>query len=258
MVGGGGEEGVEKKRKLLKELAGKYGEKEARKRAEYEEEKRGVRRIVRRRKREVYRREMGQAVTEGYGNKEFWRWQKKLMRKGKSEKITTGEWKFGEEVIRDKGEAGDRMKGWWEENARMKRGNENGRYNEENREWVEREVEKRRRRKERGPRWCEEEFGVEDIEYVMDWLVGKGKKGWVNREGKACGEDGVCNWMMTKGGEGMKRVMVVLANLIWEWEEMPTGWSRVRVKYLYKGGGDRRDYDRSRPVSLISCVGKIR
>jgi len=59
--------------------------------------------------------------------------------------------------------------------------------------------------------------------------------------------------MMTKGGEGMKRAMVVLANLIWEWEEMPTGWSRVRVKYLYKGSGDRRDYDRSRPVSLISC-----
>jgi hypothetical protein len=63
--------------------------------------------------------------------------------------------------------------------------------------------------------------------------------------------------MMTRGGEGLKRALLVLANLVWEWEEMPVGWSRVRAKYLYKGKGDRREYDRSRPVSLISCVGKI-
>ena len=55
----------------------------------------------------------------------------------------------------------------------------------------------------------------------------------------------------------MRRGMLALFNLVWEWEVKPLAWSLNRIKYLYKGKGDRVDFDKYRPVTLISCVGKL-
>jgi hypothetical protein len=147
--GGEVKKAVQEKRKMLKELEEKYGKKGAKERIEYKEEKRKVKKIVRKEKRAVYKREIEQAVEKGYGKKEFWRWQKKLMRGGKVEKMTSGEWKFGEEVVRNKEEASQIIEEWWSENARMKRGDERVGYDEEHRERIERELDEMRAKKER-------------------------------------------------------------------------------------------------------------
>ena len=124
-------------------------------------------------------------------------------------------------MVREKDEAGRRLRGYWEENAKMKRGaTAEGRYDEEHREKIERMVEEMWAKKEQGPRWCEDGFEMEDVERVWDWLEGKGKKSWRSKEGKASGEDGVYNWMLTKGGEEMQRAVLEIGNLVWEWESV--------------------------------------
>ena len=77
------------------------------------------------------------------------------------------------------------------------------------------------------------------------------------KDRKACGGDGIWNWMIRRGGEAMEEAMLNLVNLVWEWEVKPRMWNKVKVIYLYKGKGARAELDNYRPVSLLSCVGKF-
>ena len=71
---------------------------------------------------------------------------------------------------------------------------------------------------------------------------------------KSCGIDGITNWMIVIGGA---EVWGPLMKLCWERKDMPHQWDTARVKYLYKGDGSRFEITNYRPISLVSCVGKL-
>ena len=94
-----------------------------------------------------------------------------------------------------------------------------------------------------------EKFTSDELDVVLKKLKG--------RETKQPGPDGIKYWMLTKGGESLKEVVLWFYNLLWDWETVPREWHHAHIRYLHKGGTKPKfDLSSYRPISLISCIGK--
>ena len=92
-------------------------------------------------------------------------------------------------------------------------------------------------------------FNEEELDHVLRKLKG--------RETKQPGPDGIKYWMLTKGGESLKELVLWYYNLLWDWEVVPKEWHHAHIRYLHKGGAKPKfDLSSYRPISLISCIGK--
>jgi hypothetical protein len=112
---------------------------------------------------------------------------------------------------------------FWDKNAKEK--NIEGDFDDEFKRFVEGFVDERVREKEKGPGWCEDNFDMgEFVEAVSRLKEGK--------EFKACGMDGIVNWMIVRGGGGLWRGLLDLYNMAWEWEVKPES-SKNRIKFIY-------------------------
>ena len=74
---------------------------------------------------------------------------------------------------------------------------------------------------------------------------------------KAKGMDGATNWMIVWGGDALKKRLLPLFEDMFEQEVVPGQLSKVRVVYIHKGKGPLQEISGYRPISLISCIGKM-
>ena len=69
--------------------------------------------------------------------------------------------------------------------------------------------------------------------------------------------DGVTNWMIVWGGSALKKVLLPMFEDMFEQEIVPDQLARVKVVYIHKGKGPLQEISGYRPISLISCIGKM-
>ena len=77
------------------------------------------------------------------------------------------------------------------------------------------------------------------------------------KNSKSPGIDGIKNEYIKLAKSKMTPVYVSLFNLILRSGAIPEQWSIAKIKPIYKNKGDRNDPDNYRPISLISCLGKL-
>ena len=77
------------------------------------------------------------------------------------------------------------------------------------------------------------------------------------KQKKAPGPDGITNEMLKHLGPGTKRLLLSIFNQSWFTGTVPTGWKEAQMRPIPKKGKDKRDPTSYRPISLLSCVGKL-
>ena len=74
---------------------------------------------------------------------------------------------------------------------------------------------------------------------------------------KAPGIDMVTNWMLVWGESALRGPLLSLFEDMWKDNVVPVGIAQARVAYIYKGKGPMAEISGYRPISLISCIGKL-
>ncbi|KAK7101444.1 hypothetical protein V1264_019826 [Littorina saxatilis] len=77
------------------------------------------------------------------------------------------------------------------------------------------------------------------------------------KQKKAPGPDGISNDMLKHLGPGAKRFLLSIYNQSWSTGTVPTSWKVALIRPIPKKGKDKRDPSSYRPISLLSCVGKL-
>ena len=77
------------------------------------------------------------------------------------------------------------------------------------------------------------------------------------KQKKAPGPDGITNEMLKHLGPGAKRTLLRIYNQSWSTGTVPTMWREAVIRPIPKKGKDKRDPSSYRPISLLSCVGKL-
>merc|ERR1711879_418458 len=74
---------------------------------------------------------------------------------------------------------------------------------------------------------------------------------------KAPGVDGVTNDMLKHLGPGAKNTLLKIFNSSWHSGKFPTRWKEAQIRPSLKKGKDKKKPDSYRPISLLSCTGKL-
>jgi len=74
---------------------------------------------------------------------------------------------------------------------------------------------------------------------------------------KAPGPDGITNEMLIHLGKDAKKVLLKIYNQSWKYGIVPSKWKEAIIVPIHKKGKDKRSPKSYRPISLLSCVGKL-
>ena len=77
------------------------------------------------------------------------------------------------------------------------------------------------------------------------------------KQKKVPGPDGITNEMLKHLGPGAKCTLLRTNNQSWSTDTVPTIWKEAVIRPIPKKGKDKRDPSSYRPISLLSCVGKL-
>lgn len=77
------------------------------------------------------------------------------------------------------------------------------------------------------------------------------------KNNKSSGDDGVINEYIAASFNVLSDILVLLFNLIFDTGHVPEAWLTGIVIPIYKNKGDKLDPKNYRPVTLLSCLGKI-
>ena len=77
------------------------------------------------------------------------------------------------------------------------------------------------------------------------------------KNNKACGTDEIYNEYIKSSIDMLLPVYVKLFNIIYENGIIPTTWTTGIIKPIYKQKGSREDPDNYRPITILSCLGKL-
>ena len=75
---------------------------------------------------------------------------------------------------------------------------------------------------------------------------------------KAPGPDGICNDMLKHMGCYTKKTLPQLFNASWKTATVPALWKKALICPIHKKGKNKKDPKNYRPISLISCLGKLK
>lgn len=78
-----------------------------------------------------------------------------------------------------------------------------------------------------------------------------------SKNNKSPGEDNVINEYISSSFEKMSDIYVLLFNLIFETGIVPEAWLAGIIIPIFKNKGDQLDPKNYRPITLLSCLGKI-
>lgn len=74
---------------------------------------------------------------------------------------------------------------------------------------------------------------------------------------KAPGPDGISNDMLRHLGPAAKALLLQIFNQSWEQAKVPTLWKEAHITPILKKGKPKSNPSSYRPISLLSCVGKV-
>ena len=74
---------------------------------------------------------------------------------------------------------------------------------------------------------------------------------------KAPGPDGVTNDMLKRLGPAAKNTLLAIFNRCWHAGELPSIWKEAHIIPILKKGKEKTNPANYRPISLLSCVGKL-
>ena len=77
------------------------------------------------------------------------------------------------------------------------------------------------------------------------------------KNGKASGIDHIQNEWIKSTKSKMLNVYKTYFNLIYRTATIPSSWTIGIIKPIYKGKGDKNDPDNYRPITILSCIGKL-
>ena len=91
---------------------------------------------------------------------------------------------------------------------------------------------------------------------MYDWMPDP-PRAWRSAEKDEAGPDGITNEMLKHLGPGAKRTLLRIYNQSWSTGTVPTIWKEAVIRPIPKKGKDKRDPSSYRPISVLSCVGKL-
>ena len=74
---------------------------------------------------------------------------------------------------------------------------------------------------------------------------------------KSPGPDGICNEMIKHLGHNALKLLLEIFNQSWTTGQVPAMWKEAHIVPILKKGKDKKDPLSYRPISLVSCVGKL-
>jgi hypothetical protein len=74
---------------------------------------------------------------------------------------------------------------------------------------------------------------------------------------KASGEDGIINEYIKSTAHQFINIYEKLFNLIFDCGIIPESWVIVKIKPIYKNKGDSSEPKNYRPITILSCLGKL-
>jgi hypothetical protein len=77
------------------------------------------------------------------------------------------------------------------------------------------------------------------------------------KNNKACGEDLVINEYIKSTTNTFIDIYEQLFNIIFETGIVPDNWLMGNIKPIYKNKGDKMDPKNYRPITILSCLGKL-
>ena len=77
------------------------------------------------------------------------------------------------------------------------------------------------------------------------------------KNNKASGIDGISNEYIKSSNNILLPVYVKLFNIIYDQGVIPSAWTTGIIKPIYKQKGCRKDPDNYRPITILSCLGKL-
>ena len=92
-----------------------------------------------------------------------------------------------------------------------------------------------------------EAISMEEVELAIRQLKCK----------NAPGPDGVTNDMIKNFGLLTKRTLLKLFNESWKTGTVPAMWKKSTIIPIHKKGKDKKNPNSYRPISLLSCLGKL-
>ena len=94
---------------------------------------------------------------------------------------------------------------------------------------------------------CCSPFSRTELDAALGRLAGR----------KAPGLDGITNEMLVHLSDLAREKLLELINMTWTRGELPTAWKRAVIVPIHKKGKPRGKIGSYRPISLLSCVGKL-
>ena len=77
------------------------------------------------------------------------------------------------------------------------------------------------------------------------------------KNGKACGDDNIVNEYLKSSVDCMMNVYYILFNMVFKSGIIPDGWTIGIINPIYKNKGNVSDPENYRPITLLSCFGKL-
>ena len=74
---------------------------------------------------------------------------------------------------------------------------------------------------------------------------------------KAPGPDGITNDLIKHLGPAAKKTLLELFNESWKNGTVPALWKKATIIPISRKGKDKKDPNSYRPISLLSCLGKL-
>ena len=74
---------------------------------------------------------------------------------------------------------------------------------------------------------------------------------------KSPGADGLTNEMLKHLGTNAKQILLQIFNLSWHSGKFPSKWKEAHIRPILKKGKDKSKPESYRPISLLSCTGKL-
>jgi len=71
---------------------------------------------------------------------------------------------------------------------------------------------------------------------------------------KACGSDGIHNWMVYFAGDRFHEMLLQIYNACWQHGVFPDHWYETLISYIYKGKGPLHELTSYRPIALTSTL----
>ena len=77
------------------------------------------------------------------------------------------------------------------------------------------------------------------------------------KSGKAVGGDDISNEQIKASIHILKTILAKIFNIVFNEGIIPTAWTEGIIKPIYKNKGERNNPDNYRPITILSCMGKL-